>query len=759
MADNIFNYEYTFESEHTEDSANWYIGRVNFEGTYDVANNCSYWNIYVYAKLAKYGDEPFGEFGIYMDNYFKWPDQTHYQKVTIYGNLDGVNSGRLTNDDWFLVGSYLNRGKINHDGSKRIILNSITQIETPGGEEWNSYGSIGYPSYEVASFNGGNFLNSTVTATHANIGEETNIAIINSQGSGLTHDVFYSLDGGVTLVQLGDAKRTDRRFTWTVPYEFYEQIPTEKRGTIGIYVDTYNEAGDKIGDRNYTTFWAYAVESDCGPILNPIIEDRGSYTSLTGDDSKLISGYSDAYYKVNATAQRGATIVDIQVINGSRALYTATGTFEKVVTNDFTFYVRDSRGYSATQALIPDMIYYTTLTCNVDSTAPTTAGDMEATISGNYFNESFGYTRNTLTVKYRLAVDGTYGSWITVTPTLSSNTYSVTVPFTGLDYQKTYAIEAYAVDKLKTVYSAEKVINALPIFDWSKDDFRVNVPTIINGDVIINGKLTNNDLELVGNTGVYYGTCSTTGNVETKVVECPTFAVLIAGASVRVKFDYGNSIISIPLLDVNGTGGKPIAKYGSYGDMEYAWRAGEVKDFVYDGQYWVMVDGGVATVNEWGRTMLSDTIIDDNTVALTPSALYELAIESGTWEPTLGAPAAVSSYNTRQGWYQKIGNCVTIGFNVSVVTKSGYHGTVVEITGVPYTPSYSAFGGGVAYNVYTPANQIFEGWTIDTSGTITARTQTENKTTASNLSIGSNVYYAYNGANMTIAGTICYMTN
>ena len=87
----------------------------------------------------------------------------------------------------------------------------------------------------------------------------------------------------------------------------------------------------------------------------------------------------------------------------------------------------------------------------------------------------------------------------------------------------------------------------------------------------------------------------------------------------------------------------------------------------------------------------------------------------------------------------------------------GYKDTNISITGLPYTPSYAAFGGGIAYNVYTPANQIFEGWIVDTTGTISARTQTENKTNAGNLSIGSSVGYTDGSTTMTVAGTICYM--
>jgi hypothetical protein len=48
-----------------------------------------------------------------------------------------------------------------------------------------------------------------------------------------------------------------------------------------------------------------------------------------------------------------------------------------------------------------------------------------------------------------------------------------------------------------------------------------------------------------------------------------------------------------------------------------------------------MVDGGIATTTYYGATRLQSTISNVSTTALTPSAVYNLGIESGTWTPSI----------------------------------------------------------------------------------------------------------------------------
>ena len=134
---------------------------------------------------------------------------------------------------------------------------------------------------------------------------------------------------------------------------------------------------------------------------------------------------------------------------------------------------------------------------------------------------------------------------------------------------------------------------------------------------------------------------------------------------------------------------------------------------------------------------------------------------SGTWTPTLTTAAAVSSYTTQVGWYQKIGNVVTIGWQIQATINSGYNSNTVAISGCPFTPAYYAFGGGIAQNIAFIANYNFEGWALGTDGLLTPRGQPCNATTMVNLNITSSAYYPTGSSSqiMTLAGTICFTTS
>lgn len=87
----------------------------------------------------------------------------------------------------------------------------------------------------------------------------------------------------------------------------------------------------------------------------------------------------------------------------------------------------------------------------------------------------------------------------------------------------------------------------------------------------------------------HYGTCATAAATAAKVVSCTGFT-LVTGARIAVKFSYANTAAS-PTLNVNSTGAKAIALYGTAAAGSGAWSAGEVVEFVYDGTRFVIANG------------------------------------------------------------------------------------------------------------------------------------------------------------------------
>ena len=135
-------------------------------------------------------------------------------------------------------------------------------------------------------------------------------------------------------------------------------------------------------------------------------------------------------------------------------------------------------------------------------------------------------------------------------------------------------------------------------------------------------------------------------------------------------------------------------------------------------------------------------------------------MDCDTWTPTLTSSAAVKSYESQYGWYSKIGQIVTIGFCIKATCNSGYSSTLVNISGLPFTPLYQASGGGMCSGAYISGGSNFQCYVLETTGLITTRTQSCNHTSAQNLTTSaSGIWFPITGGTITLSATITYMTN
>lgn len=137
-------------------------------------------------------------------------------------------------------------------------------------------------------------------------------------------------------------------------------------------------------------------------------------------------------------------------------------------------------------------------------------------------------------------------------------------------------------------------------------------------------------------------------------------------------------------------------------------------------------------------------------------SLRDQPLTSGTWFPTLSGNA-VTSYTTNEGWYQQVGNTVTVGFFIKATCASGYETTGITINGLPITPRVTASGGGMCSGAYVSAGFDFQCWAAAVGNTITARVQACNNTSAKNLSTSaSGCFFPKGGGEITLSGTISY---
>ena len=293
---------------------------------------------------------------------------------------------------------------------------------------------------------------------------------------------IYNDAGNVPYADYRDVSKTGTSYTFNLTdaeRDALRQACTGNSMTVRFYLKT------KIGGTYYYSSIAKTMTITNGnPTLNPTVVDTNSTTiALTGDNTKLIKYFSNAQWAHNAAAVKKASISSYTMSNGGTSYNTPSGAINGVQNNSFAFTVKDSRGNITSQSLTRTMVNYVKLTADL-SVKMTVAGEATLKCTGNYFNGSFGSQSNTLTFKYRYKeLNGSYGDWVTATPSTNGNTYSISPTISGLDYRKKYVFQFNVVDKLMNVNSAEMSARALPVFDWSENDFNFNVPVTSTANI------------------------------------------------------------------------------------------------------------------------------------------------------------------------------------------------------------------------------------------------------------------------------------
>lgn len=331
-------------------------------------------------------------------------------------------------------------------------------------------------------------LSSTIGATDANIGSISTITI-NRYNSSYTHTLTYKFG---ELTGTIETKSTKTSIAWLVPTAFYEQIPNAKSGKCTITCTTYN-GNTSLGSSSYT-LTIYASEELCAPVVSGTVEDINTTTlALTGNKSKLIRYKSSAKCSIVASAKNSSAITS-KYING-KAVTSDSETLLNVSEFSFTFKTVDSRGYSSSLTVSPEVIPYIQLTINPIITRPTPTGsDMMVSFSGNYYNGSFGTENNTLRIRYRYKIigDSIFSDWQEIKSTdyiFGTSTFNTIEPVSlgnNFDYHYAYTFQIQAMDgtsehTLSTITKNIDVAKGEPVFDWGESDFNFHVPVSIEG--------------------------------------------------------------------------------------------------------------------------------------------------------------------------------------------------------------------------------------------------------------------------------------
>ena len=333
---------------------------------------------------------------------------------------------------------------------------------------------------------------SSFAATDAAIGSVSTITIYRESNK-LYHHIkaqFGSIVGYVTNTggfSTSVQTITEASVAFTIPNDFYYAIPNAKKGTCKLTL--YTVSGNTvIGDEVTTEIEITTASNRCNPILTvSLTHDNADTAALTGSNTAYIRGYSDAKCTVSATGRFGATIKKIWTTGTYTDNKDGTYTVSPVNSDTITFYAQDSRGYTGQASATITLVPYTVLTNSASAGRPNpTDGSAFIQFQGQYFDDSFGAVKNTLSVKYKIKYpDGSIDAkWTTVNPTISKNSYYAYVSLSGFDYTKSFSIYTVVADKLLTVERTVTLKQGIPVFDWGKYDFQFHVPVYIQGHLV-----------------------------------------------------------------------------------------------------------------------------------------------------------------------------------------------------------------------------------------------------------------------------------
>lgn len=435
-------------------------------------------------------------------------DNTSTVNATLYVSKDntiattGTFSGSLTvgtgskngsyygsvSDSWYEICSYSKT--ITHDSSGAGSCYLAGSVSGPSGTSLAGKTASGSRTITLDTIPRQATLSS---APNFNDEENPTITYSNPAGNAVSslQACIADSNGSVIYVPYRDISKTGTSYTF--PLTTAERntlrnvIPNSKSMTVKFYIKCV------IGSNTYYSSLAKTFSIINGqPTFTPKVEDVNSLiVELTGNKDILVKYHSYASVNIGAIANKGSTIVSQQVSNDANVITSSTGTIYGIESGKFVFTATDSRGNTGSYTLDKPFVDYVKLTCNFKPKV-SLDGVITFNISGNYFNGSFGKVNNTLKIAYRYkTAGGSYGSWTYITPTISGNEYEKEVSFTlpNFNYKNSYTFQTMAVDKLTSIYSVEYTVKALPVFDWSADDFVFNVPVYLGNTELTEEKL------------------------------------------------------------------------------------------------------------------------------------------------------------------------------------------------------------------------------------------------------------------------------
>ena len=457
-------YPYTLMASFVENNVNTSNNTSSVTVTATLKANGQYWSTSYNSTLAIY----------WYDN--KTGTETLKNSITFAG-LSGLHDSKTVTSTF--NATHKNDGTLSGYAKAVFTKGSTTSVNAPPN------GNVQTNTTALTSI----ARVSTITCTSPYIGDVAVINLIRSDNS-YTDTITYtigSITGTIATKTSGTSFPLDTSSLASSIYAQMSSTDVSKQGTITV--ETFNANNDSLGT-NSSTFYLYAKESDCKPTITAtIIDTNSTTTTLTGDNNKIVIGYSNAQVTYTITPNNGATITS-QTINGV-ALGTSPYTITNTTLGTFNIVVTDSRNFTSTLSIAKPTINYIPLALNINDlyrTAPA-SDEVKINFQGTYFNNTFGNTTNSLTLVCKYRVKGA-SAWTTLRTlaqntdyTIDGNTFysgtsslatDIILNSNAFSYNNVYEIAIFYQDALIDSFTYKTVPKGVPVVNWEDGLFNVN---------------------------------------------------------------------------------------------------------------------------------------------------------------------------------------------------------------------------------------------------------------------------------------------
>lgn len=327
------------------------------------------------------------------------------------------------------------------------------------------------------------------------IGDTFKVYVSNPLGHTYTLSLISNVDGSTIGTYTGSTNGYVSGFNDSTTIDkFYQSIPNANSGTYYAKV-TYSGNNRTKGNGTY-----YTKQGECEPVFTDfsVYDGNSATSSVTGDNSVIIKGYSKLYVNISSAnkmvAQKHATPVkysmscDTRQGNANYSSSAITVNLEEINTsgvNRVNVRAYDSRNNSTLAYKDINILDYAKPVVNVGASRLNNfENETTIQISGSFTRILVNNVdKNTITnvkLRYR-EVGGTWSSWQNVTTTVSNGTFTCSDVILSVDNTKAFEFEVQVTDNLDSNTNTARVDVGQAIFFISSN----NRACYINGQEIL----------------------------------------------------------------------------------------------------------------------------------------------------------------------------------------------------------------------------------------------------------------------------------